>query len=318
VGLLPKSEAYRAYLMQSRVAALLRGDRPHVMVDGGGLGPVGSVVFNADGKAIGFVDHQPGQTPLLNAGGLVQRVARPAYFFVPASDFVWSFGDLPQAGKPEPLPWLGVVQLSGLSKDVAEQYGLKDRPAVEVGDVIAGTPAQRAGLKPGDVIIAIDDQPVPRGDEPEDLPAIVNRLIVRKRVGQQVKLSVIRAPHEPPQELTVELIQEPRRPSEAQRYYAEDLGFSVREMLFGDRYVRRLEADAGGVVVAYIKPQSAANHAHLEGGDVIQWLNREPARDLAHFQRDYQRLREQHPTEPVVLVVLREGQTQTIRIEAPQ
>jgi serine protease Do len=317
VGLLPESEAYRAYLLQTTVSAMLRGDRPYVLADGG-LGPVGSPVFNADGQAIGFVPAGPGQPPLINARSLIDRISNPPRVFVPASDFIWSLKDLPEAGKPRDLPWLGVVQLNGLTKDVAEQFGLKDRPAVEVGDVIAGTPADKAGLVPGDKIVGIDGQPLPRGDQADDLGGILRRLIMRRPVGSTVTLSILRNPDQPPSELTMQLAAQPPRTTQVDRYFAEDLGFTARELVFTDRYARRMDPDDGGVIVAYIKPQSAANHARMEIGDVILWLNRQPVKDLAQFRREYQQFRTEQPAEPVVLVVLREGQTQTIRIEAPR
>ena len=68
VGLLPEAAAYKPYFMESAVAATLRGETPQVLVQGGGLGVVGSPVFNTDGKAIGVVPAQTGQSGLLNEG----------------------------------------------------------------------------------------------------------------------------------------------------------------------------------------------------------------------------------------------------------
>jgi len=55
VGMLPQAAAYKSYLMESHVAATLRGEVPQVLVQGGGLTAMGSPVFSAAGKAIGIV-----------------------------------------------------------------------------------------------------------------------------------------------------------------------------------------------------------------------------------------------------------------------
>ena len=105
---------------------------------------------------------------------------------------------------------------------------------------------------------------------------------------------------------------------EAERYYAEDLGFSVREMVFMDTYARKLASDAGGVVVALLKPNGSAAAAKLGGNDLITEMNGKPVKNLAQFKKDYEQIRKDKPREALVLVVLREGNTQTIRIEPPQ
>ena len=92
----------------------------------------------------------------------------------------------------------------------------------------------------------------------------------------------------------------------------------MREMVFIDRYVRKLDDDAKGVVVALIKPQSSAASAKLAREDLVQEMNGKAVTDLKQFQDDYKALRKEKPREAIVLVVLRENATQTIRIEPPQ
>ena len=85
-----------------------------------------------------------------------------------------------------------------------------------------------------------------------------------------------------------------------------------------DTYARRLKPDAKGVIVALIRPQSAAESAGLKMNDMITELNRQPVTDVEAFQKAYEAFRTEKPKEAVVMVVLREGNTQTIRIEPPQ
>jgi S1-C subfamily serine protease len=166
--------------------------------------------------------------------------------------------------------------------------------------------------------VKINGEPLERGDQPEELPQIFRRQLMRRKVGDVVKFGVLRARGEPLQEVTVTTAEMPRRANTARRWFAEDLGFSSREMVFTDTYARRLAPDAKGVIVAMIRPQSAAESADLKANDLVTELNRQPVENLDAFRKAYEAFRKDKPREAVVMVVLREGNTQTIRIEPPQ
>jgi serine protease Do len=319
VGLLSKNAGYKPYLTTSMVSASLRGPTPHYLVDGSGLGGIGSPVFNESGQAIGLIEGQPEQTPLLNdprpefAGP-----PAPSRLFVPASDFLFSLSDPPTGGAPLKLPSAGISQLSGLTKEVAEYYGLKDQPAVQIGDVIPGMPAQRAGIKSGDVIIRMNGQPLERGDQPEETWRILSRKMMRLKPGQEATFTLISAKDQPPRDITLTLAERPKAASRAKRFFAEDLGFTVREVVFEDTYERRLPLETPGVVVAFVKPGSSAQTARLNNGDLITQLNAQPLKDLEDFRTQYDAFRKERPKEAVVLEAMRGVNTTVIRIEPPQ
>jgi serine protease Do len=322
VGLLPKDAGYKTYLMQSDIAAQLRGEVPQIMTSGG-LAAVGSPVLNIKGQAIGFVNYQSDQAAFLNMNdprNPLSSVTNPPIFFVPTRDFADGIKSPPVAGTLPKYPWLGIPQqaMTGLNKDVAEELGLKDQPAIELGDIIKGTPAERAGLKSGDVIVKVNGKPLERGDAPEELPMILVRQLRRMNVGDEVTLSLMRTKGEPLTDVKVSLEERPMMPNLAKRYYAEDLGFSVRELVFIDKYQRRLKDDAQGVVVTLIKPQSAAQSAKLGMNDMITEMNGQPVESVEEFQKAYEAIRKEKPREALVLVVQRESNTQVIRIEPPQ
>jgi len=318
VGLLPQVAGYKSYFMESRVAALLRGEEPQVLVQSG-LAAVGSPVFNARGQAIGLVSFSPGQSFLLNnSAEALASIQSPARFFVPARDFLLSFQDLPTPEKPIALPWIGVPQLAGLNKDVAEAFDLKNQPAIQVGEVIHDTPAEQAGLKQGDIIVKFNGQPLERGDEVTELPNIFRRQLLRMKPGQEITLSVLRHKDEPLKDIKIKLGEQPKRANLAKRWFADDLGFAVREVVFLDTYARKLKANAKGVIVALIRPQSSAESGGLHHNDLIQSLNGEPVTDVDEFRKAYEALRMDKPKDVIVLVVLREGREDTIKIEPPQ
>ncbi len=318
VGLLPQAGGYKSYFMETRVAATLRGEVPQVLAQSG-LAATGSPVFNARGQAIGIVSFTAGQSLLLNNGPeAMASIQNPPKFFVPARDFLLSFQDPPTPEKPIALPWMGVPQLTGLTKDVAEIFDLKNQPAIQVGEVIHGTPAETAGLKQGDIIVKVNGQPLERGDEAAELPNIFRRQLLRLKPGQSIALSVLRKKDQPLQEIKVQLGEQPKRANLAKRWFADDLGFAVRDVVFIDTYARKLAADARGVIVALTRPQGSAESGGLHHNDLIQRLNGQPVTNVDEFQKSYEALRKDRPREAVVLVVLREGREDTIRIEPPQ
>jgi serine protease Do len=79
---------------------------------------------------------------------------------------------------------LGVV-IQGMDEDLAKAVGLDHPHGALVGDIEPASPAEKAGIRSGDVIVAVDGQDVPHA---EDLP----RLVARHAPGTQVKLGVVR------------------------------------------------------------------------------------------------------------------------------
>jgi membrane-associated protease RseP (regulator of RpoE activity) len=333
VGLLPKSAGYQQYTYGSQIAAVLRGPVPQVLVDGTGMTVAGSVVFDDAGKAVGLVNAQNDRRLVLGREVLPMNdrplsldepqnpnatIENPTRTFIPASDFIAGLENAPTKDHPPRFPFIGVTQLTGLSKDLAEYYNLKGKVAVQVGDVIPKFSAARAGLKKGDIIVSVDGQPLERGDTPEEAPLIFTRHLARLEIGQKVMLGIVTGPDTPPKPVEVTLDERPAPASKSKRFYAEDLGFTTRNSAFEDTYSRKLAADAKGVVIAFVRPQSAAQTATLQNGDFVRQINQTPVTDVDQFKEQYDTFRKDKPKEAVVLEVLRGGNTQIIRIEPPR
>jgi len=326
VGMLPKEAGYTRFVMQAHVAARLRGEVPAYLVSGG-LASVGAVVFNPEGKAIGYVSAQQGQQPYLHVSSPDPRqqittwavTANRPVVFIPASEVLLSLSRPPTPDKPLTLPWVGLPGLTGLEKEVAEAFGLKDQPAMEIGDIVPGSPAEKAGLQVGWKIVRLNGQPLERGDAPEELPLIFARNLRRFDIGSDVTLSVLTDKDQPLKDVKVTLAERPKRQNEMRRYWAEDLGFSTRDLVFDDTYVRKQAADLKGVIVSLTKREGSAAAAGLVVEDVITSINGKPVERLDQFEDEYKSLRKSKPREPIVFVVLKpDGSTKTIKIEPPQ
>jgi serine protease Do len=257
---------------------------------------------------------------LLDEGqNTLPAITNPPRFFTPAKEFLLSLKDPPTPDKPIELPWMGIPRATGLNKDVAAFYGLENQPAVQVNDLIADAPAAKSGLKEGDIILKVNGKPLERGDQPEELWPIFTRNLSRMKPGETVTLSVLRGEKGTPlRDIEITLGHQPPRSNTAKRFYADDLGFAVRDLVFTDKYGMHLPEDQKGVLVALLRPQAAAQTGGLRHNDLITRLDNEPVTDVEHFHKAYDTLRKDKPKQAIVMEVRRGDREDTVRIEAPQ
>lgn len=232
--------------------------------------------------------------PLINARGEVIGInaamswkASNIGFAIPINQAMGIVPQLKAAGRVS-RGYLGVT-LRDLDPDVVESLGLRNVSGALVQDVTDGSPGARAGLRPYDVILRVDGDPVRSNDD------LVRRIAARVP-GMAVRLRVLRDGQE--QDCAVRLTERPPGENEEPggafggkgatapaRAPVGGVGVGVREL---DRATaRRLDLPDGvfGVLVTAVDPLSSAYDAGMERGDVILEVNRQPVRTLADFQR---------------------------------
>jgi len=171
--------------------------------------------------------------------------------------------------------WLGVV-IQRVTPAIAESLGLDEARGALVANVSKDTPADRSGVKVGDVIIEFDGSKV---EESKDLPIIV----AQTPVGKGVKVKVVREGKELVLSVTIgELKEEEVLASVEKR---EKLGLTVQKVT--PQIAESLGLDqAEGVVVTSVEPASPGDEAGLRRGDVIIEINRNRIRDLRDFRNE--------------------------------
>src|SRR5580704_4398897 len=159
------------------------------------------------------------------------------------------------------------VHIQDLTPELARAFGLKDGTGVLIGDVSADTPASRAGLKKGDVILKVNGEPV----------GAMNQLhvqIAQFAPGTQIKLQIWR--NGSTQDVLVKLDEfkdQDEKVASAEVSGAALEGVQVQDL--SSDIIQQLNLPAGthGVVVTSVDPSSAAAAAQLNRGDVIQEVN---------------------------------------------
>lgn len=192
--------------------------------------------------------------------------------------------------------WLGVA-IQKITPELARSFGIKEGRGALVGDVFAGSPAEKSNIKRGDVIIEFDGK---RIDEMSDLP----RLVANTPVGKTVTIKIIRDGQE--HTLTAKIAEmKEEKPPVAKTDVERKIGLSVQEITPEIAEELGLE-DETGVIVAGVAPGSPAEDADFNQGDIIKEINRKGIKNL----RDYRMAMDKTAKEDTILfLVQREGQT---------
>ena len=164
--------------------------------------------------------------------------------------------------------WLG-VSLQPLTSDLAASFGVEGGKGALVAEVQPQSPAAKAGLRSGDVIVEVNGKKV-------DSAADVVRTVGFAKPGEEARLTVWRdrARHT----LTAKLGEQPGETA------ASRLGLDVRPVTPAVAQELGLTG-TDGVVVMSVEPDSAGARAGIERGDVLRELDGKPIKSLADFER---------------------------------
>ncbi len=265
-------------------------------------GSVTAGIISAKGRGIGIADREyflqtdaainPGNSggPLVNLDGEVVGINTAIHsrsggnqgvgFAIPVNLAKWVSTQLVEKGKVR-RAYLGVM-IQPVTYSLAKQFGVKAREGVVVSNVQDGTPAAKAGLEPGDVIVKFNGRPV---KSPQQLQGLVEQTpidektdMVVVRDGERKTLDV--TVREQPGDYGVASMNRGRPgrgEPESSRF--EDLGMDVETLT--DEVADRLGVKADhGVVITEIVPGSVADRAGLKTGAVIVEADRKPVKSV--------------------------------------
>jgi serine protease Do len=176
-------------------------------------------------------------------------------------------------------PWLA-VNTQVLTRDLAKAMGLAGKTGVIVTRLYPGRAGEKAGLKRGDIILAIDGTPVD-ASQPEH-SQLFDTMISRYSSESAVELQVIRGGKE--QKLTAKLEIPPLPPSRMRRWKCPVCEFTVRDLAFEDRIAKELERTVLGVLVVGVQRAGWASLAGLQMDDIILSVDGQPTPDVRNVE----------------------------------
>lgn len=193
--------------------------------------------------------------------------------------------------------WIGVHAQA--LQELEDYFGTDRYAGVLIASIDPGSPAEEAFLKAGDVILAMDDEPV-SARFLEELPAFYNR-IARHPPGSEIELTVLRGDQTYYFGVTARALGQ----LQGEDFECSDWGFAVKNITRQMQLSNQLR-DTLGVYVSGVRRVGPADLGGLRRGDVLQSINREAITGLPEFVEWYNDWRE-NGSEKVLLTVRRSG-----------
>jgi serine protease Do len=189
--------------------------------------------------------------------------------------------------------WLGVM-IQDVTPELAKPFGLEEAKGVVLSDVTKGSPAEKAGLKRGDVLIRFNGKGVENAHT-------LSRLVAATPPDTKVKVDVIRDGKEKTIRVAIGTMSQAEAGQLSET--TMDWGLTVQDIT--PELARRLGLNPGekGVVISGVEPGSRAAKAGLRRGDVIKEVQRQGIQNLS----DYNRALEKAKQDKTLLFLVKRG-----------
>lgn len=253
-------------------------------------GNSGGPLVNIKGELIGI------NTAIFSRTGGYQGIG----FAVPSNMVRLVMDQLVQRGKII-RGWIGVT-IQELTPELSQKFGLKKSKGALVSDVAKDSPAGRAGIMRGDIILEFN------GKEVKDISSLRN-MVAQSKVGSEISMKILRSGKE--YTVKVVIVELPREVAEVvpdqlpNDTETEALtGLTVMELT--KEIARQLGFNKGerGVVVVKVEPGSPADEAEIKKGDIIKEVDKKGINNLEDFNRIASNIKK---NETVLLFINRGG-----------
>jgi serine protease Do len=319
IGLRNKDEDFTPYFLTSQLALIQALPQQTGIAQQEVAGP-GLPVFNEDGVLVGLAASSFGQTFLQltrtdRDGTPIMLIdLEESSAFILADEVLPNLGRVPANVFGRPLAWLGAYGLEAMDRDVANFLKLSNQSGAVISEVLEDSPAEQAGMKSHDIILAIDGKTLPRFRPDGVVTDYVEREIERHRPGDLMTFTVLRGPDR--LELKARLGDEPKLAREAASKYFEHLGLTIREFVYADAIARRVKTSEGtGVVVSYVKTNNPAATSGLEADDWIKEIDGTAIRSYADAVAKLAAIDADPTRTEFVLLVSRGADTTVLRVK---
>jgi serine protease Do len=199
--------------------------------------------------------------------------------------------------------WLG-VSIQEMTPELAKSFGLTDNKGALVAQVLTGSPAEKAGIEQGDVIVEFDGKAI---SESKDLPQVV----ASTPVGKSVNVKLLRNGKTLDRSVKVSEMEENVAVANAPAH--KTLGITVQNLT--PEMARRLRINTDtGVVVTGVEPGSPAANAGIQTGDVIREVNRKPVKDVDDLRQKVEQAKDQNN----ILLLVKRGENNMFASVTPK
>jgi serine protease Do len=199
--------------------------------------------------------------------------------------------------------WLG-VSIQEVTPALVKSFDLKEKKGALVAQVVSGSPAEKAGIEQGDVIVEFDGKEV---TDSKDLP----RIVASTPIGKAVTIKLLRNGKALDRQMKVGEMEEKVEVAKAPSH--KSLGITVQNLTPEITKGLGLKKDTG-VVVTRVEPGSPAADAGIQTGDLVQEVNRKPVKNV----EDYVQKVEKAKGQDNILLLIQRGQNNLFAAVTPK
>ncbi|MDV2503925.1 MAG: DegQ family serine endoprotease [bacterium] len=188
--------------------------------------------------------------------------------------------------------WLGVV-IQRMSPDLAKSFGLEENTGALVAEIVEDSPAQKAGIKRGDVIIKFNGTEIKTMD-------VLPRRVAATKPGKKATVTILRDGKKKSLKVTIGTLEE--KEITKARFTEEELGITVQEITRELAEHFDLETREG-VIVSDVDRSGPAWEGGIRRGDIVLEVNRQTIKTM----KDYRRALKKYAGKGTVLLLVRRG-----------
>lgn len=179
--------------------------------------------------------------------------------------------------------WIGIA-IQPLNRDYARFFGNPQLEGVLISDIISDSPAEKAGLLPGDIVVEYNGEKI-SAEKEEDLNKF-QVLVSQSEVGKPARLKIKRDGIDT--SITVRISEQPKVKADE---FETELGFTVKEIT-DVIYRQYMLEDKKGVLVSFVEVGGVASTALLEAGDVIKKVEELEIKNLDDFKKSLDQVKD--------------------------
>ncbi len=266
-------------------------------------GSSGGPMINLEGEVIGI------NSVIVSTSGVNIGIG----FAIPSNQADSVIEQLKKSGKIV-RGWLG-VSIQTLTEDIAKNIGAVNAKGVLVTQVLKDSPADKSGIKVGDIITSFDGAPIMQANK-------LSKAVAMTKIGNKSTVEILRDGKPAKLNLTIELLKDTLEEVESKKAKTansptaidSNLGVRIDNLSPALRAKFKIESNVNGVVISAVNRGSSAAEAGLRPGDVIMQINRTKIENMKSVTTEIENAKKAG-NKDIAILINRAGSSRFIVIE---